>query len=178
MTQTRSESRTKLSKKPEKRSASAGTSAIDTKALSIFVGEWRTEGEQLAGPIGEAAKVTATQRYEWLQGESFLIHRFDGHVGTSAASCIEIIGCDRETGNCRAHTFYNNGLVNVWDVERNDLQWLLAGDWNMGGKSMKVRCTISFADAASTMHSRWEHSSDGARWQAFWNLTARKLVQH
>jgi Protein of unknown function (DUF1579) len=176
MTQTRSESQTKSSQNPKQRSGTR--QSIDIKALSIFVGEWRAEGEQLAGPVGEAAKVTATQRYEWLQGESFLIHRFDGHVGSSAASCIEIIGCDRETGNWRAHTFYNNGLVNVWDVDQHDGQWLLAGDWNMGGKSLKVRCTINFADAGSTMHSRWEYSSDGSQWEVFWNLTARKLVQH
>jgi hypothetical protein len=178
MTQTRSESRTKSSQSPKQRSPDTHRSAIDTKALDIFIGEWRAEGEQLAGPVGEAAKVTATQRYEWLQGESFLIHRFDGRVGTRAASCIEIIGCDRETGSCRAHTFYNNGLVNVWDVDQNEGQWLFEGDWNMSGKSLKVRCTITFADDASTMYSRWEHSSDGSQWQAFWNLTARKLVQH
>ncbi|HVF16515.1 MAG TPA: DUF1579 family protein [Steroidobacteraceae bacterium] len=176
MTQTRSESRTKSSQNPKQRSETR--QSIDIKALSIFVGEWRAEGEQLAGPVGEAANVTATQRYEWLQGESFLIHRFDGHVGASAASCIEIIGCDREAGNCRAHTFYNNGPVNVWDVDQHDGQWLLAGDWNMSGKSLKVRCTINFTGAGSTMHSRWEYSNDGTQWQVFWNLTARKLVQH
>jgi hypothetical protein len=177
MAHARSELRTK-SHQFKQRSAGNAPSSLNTKMLGIFVGEWRTEGEQLAGPVGEAAKVTATQRFEWLQGESFLIQRFDGHVGTAAASCIEIIGCDRDTGSCRAHTYYNNGLVNVWDVEEHEGQWLFAGDWNMGGKCLKVRCTISFADAGTTMHSHWEYSSDGSQWQTFWRLTSRKLVEH
>jgi hypothetical protein len=179
MTQARSESRIKSSRNPEQQQRQERAPIpTDAKALNIFVGEWRTEGEQFAGPVGKAAKVTATQRYEWLQGEAFLIHRFDGHVGSSAASCIEIIGCDRDTDNCRAQTFYNNGLVNVWDVDQHEGTWLFAGDWNMGGNSMKVRCTISFADDALTMHSRWEYSNDGTKWQPFWDLTARKVVQH
>jgi hypothetical protein len=178
MTQTRRESRTRASQDPAQRTSDIAPSSIAPKGLNSFVGEWRAEGEQLAGPVGEAAQVTATQRYEWLQGDAFLIHRFDGRVGTSAASCIEIIGRDRETGSCRAHTFYNNGLMNVWDVDEIDGRWQFAGDWNMRGKSLKVRCTIRFADDASTMHSCWEHSTDGSQWQTFWNLTARKLVQH
>jgi hypothetical protein len=149
-----------------------------TKALNAFVGEWRAEGQQLAGPVGAAAKITATQKYEWLQGEMFLIHRFDGHVGESSASCIEIMGYDRDTGLCRIHTFYNNGLKNVWDVERHADRWQLYGDWNMAGKSMKVRCTITFGDDGRSMRNLWEYSEGGAGWQAFWDLHARKTLPH
>ena len=170
--------RTDSQKKAPQQQPKTGGTQLDRQSLKVFVGEWRSEGEQLESAVGSAASITATQRYEWLQGESFLIHRFDGKVGHSNASCIEIIGCDRETGSCRAHTFYNNGLVNVWDVELEGDRWLLRGDWNMGGRQMKVRCTIEFSDNGNTMQSRWEHSNDGRSWQAFWNLTARKVQSH
>jgi hypothetical protein len=157
-----------------------GTSSprLDAKALEIFVGEWSAEGEQIAGPVGPAAKVSALQKFEWLQGNVFLISRFDGHVGDSPAACIEIWGCNRETGGWRAHTFYNNGLTNIWDIELDKGKWQLVGDWTMAGKSMKVRCSIVFSPDGTTMHSLWEHSSDGSTWQPFWDLKARKVVPH
>jgi hypothetical protein len=176
MAHTRTNPHSKASQRPRPTASSAMT--IDRQRLEAFVGEWRTEGEQLDSAVGPAAAISATQTYEWLQGNAFLIHRFDGMVGTSNASCIEIIGVDRETDRCRAHTFYNNGLINVWDVEFAGDEWQLNGDWNMGGRQMKVRCKITFGDNGTTMYSRWEHSVDGRVWQAFWDLTARKTQSH
>lgn len=144
--------------------------------LESFVGKWHMEGFQLASPLGAAAKIAAVQTYEWLHGGSVLIHRFDGHVGDSSASCIEVIGCERDTGRCRVHSFYDNGSMNVWDVEEHDGRWRLFGDWNMHGKSMKVRSTITFSDAGKTMHANWEHSKDGSKWHTFWDANARKAL--
>jgi Protein of unknown function (DUF1579) len=174
MSHARTESRTKASQVSNHEDATE----LASNAFDVFVGEWSAEGEQTAGPVGPAAKVTAMQKFEWLQGNVFMISRFDGHVGDSPAACVEVWGCDRETGSCRAHTFYNNGLKNVWDIELDHGKWQLMGDWNMGGRSMKVRCNIVFSPDGKTMHSLWEHSSDGSNWQTFWDLKARKVVPH
>jgi hypothetical protein len=154
------------------------TFSPDTAALNAFAGEWHAEGEQNESPVGPAASIKATQRYEWLQGNRFLIHRFDGQVGASSASCVEIIGCDRDTGLCRVHSFYNNGLTNVWDVELHGGRWRLIGDWNMAGRTMKVRCAITFQDGGRIMRSHWEYSSDGTRWHTFWDVKAKKAIPH
>lgn len=145
--------------------------------LDAFVGKWHMQGQQLAGPAGPAAPITALETYEWLPGAQFLIHRLDGRIGDSQAACIEIIGFDAERRCYRAHTFYNNGQMNVWDIERRDDAWRVLGDWSAGGRSMKVRCMIRFAEN-DTMHSRWEHSSDGSTWHAFWEVTARRVTDH
>ena len=158
--------------------SSAFAGDVDLEHLNVFIGKWHMEGRQLAGPAGPAASISALQTYEWMQGERFLIHRFDGHVGDSQASCIEIIGADTERQCYRAHTFYNNGQMNVWDMDERDGQWRLLGDWNASGKSMKVRCTVTFADDGQTMNSKWEHSNDGAKWQTFWDVSARKVTDH
>jgi Protein of unknown function (DUF1579) len=176
MPQTRNESRTRST--AGVRDVLKARQSVASKELNVFVGEWHSEGRQIAGPVGPAARVEATQTYEWLPDEAFLIHRFDGHIGESHAACIEIIGCSGETGGCRAHTFYNNGLTNVWDIERQDGDWRLVGDWNMGGRAMKVRCTITFGQDHKTMRSHWEHSSDGSKWQTFWDLHAKKVTPH
>jgi hypothetical protein len=119
-------------------------------------------GQQRDGPVGPAAKIRAVETYQWLPGEFFLIHRFEGHVGDSAAGCIEIIGYDAQIQSYSTHTFYNNGLANQWQSHERDGTWTLAGDWQMQGKSVKVRCTTAFSDAGHTMTSKWEQSSEGS----------------
>ena len=158
--------------------SSAMSADLDLQRMSVFLGKWHMEGRQLAGPAGPAASINAIQTYEWMQGERFLVHRFDGHVDDAPASCIEIIGADPDRRCYRAHTFYNNGQMNVLDIDERGDHWRLLGDWSAGGRSMKVRCTISFADDDRTMLSKWEHSSDGSQWQVFWDVSAHKITDH
>lgn len=160
------------------RAAAHAAPDADHERLDAFVGKWHMEGQQLAGPAGPAASISAMQTYEWLPGGQFLIHRFDGHIGDSPAACIEIIGFESERRCYRAYTFYNNGQMNVWDIELRDGQWRLLGDWNAGGKSLKVRCTTTFTDDGKTMHGKWEYSSDGSTWLTFWDVSARKVMDH
>ena len=67
------------------------------KRLSVWIGKWNTKGQQHAGPVGPAAKIVATDTFEWAKGEFFMVHRFDGKVGDDDASCIEITGYDSQT---------------------------------------------------------------------------------
>lgn len=146
--------------------------------LEIFLGSWHMEGRQLEGPAGPAAPVNAIQKYEWLSGGQFLVHRFEGHIGDSTAACVEVIGYDIDRRSYRAHTFYDNGRMNVWDITERDGQWRAYGDWNAGDRTRKIRCTTTFGDDRTTMKSTWEHSIDGHKWQPFWEVSARKIVEH
>jgi hypothetical protein len=134
------------------------------------------EGQQFAGPNTPAASISALQTYEWLPGGQFLVHRFDGQIGDAQAACAEVIGFDPDRGCYRAHTFYNNGQMNVWDIEYRNDRWLARGDWNAGARPLKVRCTTTFVDNGKTMKSKWEHSTDGLQWQAFWDVSATKMM--
>ena len=142
--------------------------------LNVFVGQWKTEGQQHEGPVGPAAKITATETYEWLTGGRFLVHRFEGRVGDSEAACIEIIGHDSESQGYSVHTYYNNGVTNEWRSRESDGTWTLTGNWEMGGKSAKVRCTMVFGEAGDTMTAKWEMSEDGSGWQTFWDVKSTK----
>ena len=142
--------------------------------LNAFVGKWNTEGEQYEGPVGPAARTSAVETYEWLTGEFFLIHRFQGRVGDSEAACIEVIGHDAQSQTYPIHTFYNNGLAQRWESRENDGTWTLTGDWDLKGQTMRVRLTTVFSDGGRTMKGKWECSKDGSSWQAFWDVTARR----
>jgi hypothetical protein len=178
MSHSRSESRGKEADSSVNQAGAHASFDGDLEQLDAFVGKWHMEGQQLAGPSGPAAPISALQSYEWMAGNQFLVHRFDGHVGDSQAACVEVIGFDADRRCFRAHTFYNNGQMNVWDIDRRDGRWRILGDWNASGRPMKVRCLIDFTDDGNTMKSTWEHSSDGMTWQPFWKVSARKVMGH
>ncbi|HEX6738032.1 MAG TPA: DUF1579 family protein, partial [Vicinamibacteria bacterium] len=60
----------------------------------LFVGSWKMEGRQHAGPFGPAARITATESFEWLQGGFFLVHRLEGRLESEPIACIEVMGHD------------------------------------------------------------------------------------
>ena len=143
--------------------------------LNVFVGKWNTEGQQHEGPVGPAAKITAVETFEWLTGEFFLVHRFQGRVGDHEAACIEIIGHDNASQSYPVHSFYNNGVANEWQYRERNGTWTLTGDWQMKGESTRVRCTIVFSDGGNTMTGKWEMASEGPGWQPFWDVKATKV---
>ena len=53
---------------------------------------------------------------------------FDGKVGDSDASCIEITGYGPETKSYPTHTYYNTGLTNDWVSVEQEGAWTLTGD--------------------------------------------------
>jgi Protein of unknown function (DUF1579) len=140
------------------------------KDLEVFVGKWKKTGRAHESPFGPAATVTAVETFDWLEGEKFLIHRLDGRLGDEAIACIEIIGLDPSSGGYAAHSFYNDGATNVWQVSHRDDTWLYSGSWNREGHALKVRCRLSFDDP-DTLAARWEYSGGGNRWQIFWDTT-------
>lgn len=142
--------------------------------LSVFLGEWRVEGAQHESPVGTAASVTARESFEWLQGEKFLIHRFDGRVGELPAACVEIISAPRRGGHA-VRTFYNNGVENVWQLREESGLWTLAGDWSVNGTPATVRCLTTFSADLQQRTCRWEYSTDQRTWQTFWDLVATRV---
>jgi hypothetical protein len=154
-------------------SGSEPEASTDRNGLRRFVGHWSTTGRQFEGMVGPAAVITASESYEWLEGERFLIHRFDGWVGDGVDACIEIIGAEEE-GGFPVHSYYDNGMTNDWRHEARGDTWLLTGRWPMGGGFMDVRCTVEFSDDGDTMTGTWECSVYGTGWQTFWEVESER----
>lgn len=144
--------------------------------LDVFVGRWRTEGRQVGGTIGAEAPIVAEDRYEWLNGHRFLIHRFTGRVGDADASCVEIIGYDEEREVYPVHTFYNAGNTNRWEYRVDGLTWTLTGEWSASGKTTPVRCTLEISAHGKTMKGTWQQSTDGGKgWETFWEVHSQRV---
>jgi hypothetical protein len=155
----------------------------EDRLLERFTGTWKTEGRQYGGPIGPETTIAAVERYEWLSGNEFLIHRFDGHVGENEAAGIEIIGFDADSQSYPVHTYYNNGMASEWRYWERGITWILVGSWPFrgghsgrpSGREMRVRCTVVFDDHGTEMTGRWEYSNDGTNWETFRDVKSRRV---
>jgi hypothetical protein len=139
--------------------------------LEPFVGEWRLEGRQLASPFGPDAPFSAHERYEWLAGHAFLLHHFEGKIGENAAACVEILGPREGGSGLAAHTFYDNGAQNLWDLQPLGDAWVMSGTWGTPEGEVPVRCTIRpDGDGRAQL---WEFAPDGRSWRPFLDVKAR-----
>ncbi len=142
--------------------------------LDVFSGRWLTTGHQHAGPVGPDARITATETYEWLNGNRFLVHKFDGKVGDNTTAFIEIIGRDTSNDDYFVQTYSDNGVINRWHLHERDRAWLLTGKWRLEDNESDVRCTMVFSDDGTAMAAKWEYHAGGSDWKTFWDVEARK----
>jgi len=143
--------------------------------LDIFSGEWKMQGDQFVSDFGPVAKVSGTQKFEWLPGKKFLIHRLEGKLGDNDMACIELIGYDPANATFTMDTFYNNGIKKSWNLhEKHPGVWVITGDWQHNGSVVKVRATISFSDDGRSSTAKWESLKDDNTWATFWDLKAVK----
>ncbi len=136
----------------------------------IFLGKWKMEGKQYEHPFGVAAKINVVESYEWLPGGFFIVHRFDGCRDKEEIACVEIIGYDVSLQSYSIYAFYNDGHTREWLLHEKDGVWTHTGE----DKSMKFRCTTEFSDKGNTKTSKWEYSTDGLKWETFWDVVATK----
>jgi hypothetical protein len=146
------------------------------RRLDIFAGQWSKVGQAFGSPFGPAAQIAAVERFEWLQGQLFLVHRLEGHLDDTEIACIEVIGYDASSQSYAVHSFYNDGNQGQWRAQERDGTWTFTGDWPVAGETLKVRQTVVFDDDGRTMTGRWEYSRDGSSWHLFWDTTLTKVT--
>lgn len=156
--------------------ASARSRGLAPQDLELFVGDWATEGEQLESTMGRSDRIAAREHFEWLIGGKFLVHRFEGMLGTSPIACVEMIEHDASPPGHRVHTFYSDGHVQTWLLAPRYGEWIITADWQLAdGSKRKVRSISRFDDAATTRTAVWESSRDGRDWEPFWRVTSRRI---
>jgi len=144
------------------------------QALERFCGTWKTVGKRSRSPIGPAGNVSALERYEWLSGNRFLMHRFDGQVGEEENSFSEVIGYDAESQSYPVHSYYEDGISTESRYWERGITWILIGTVP-SGKATRVRCTVVFNSAGDRMTSRWEYSKGDVDWTTFSELDSKRL---
>ena len=120
-------------------------------------------------PFGPTAQSRTTQRYEWLPGRQFLIHRLDGRLGEHQIACVEIIGYEDSTGHFPVHAYYNNGLEHNWEASMDVDTWTVSGAWEIDGRRHEICCVIGFTDDGNAIDSTWKYRQDATVWAPFWH---------
>jgi Protein of unknown function (DUF1579) len=135
--------------------------------LDVFIGKWITEGETIPTDDAPAAKILASDIYEWVAGRFFVLHTAYGRIGDTDVGGIELIGYDPKVKRYRTHFFDSQGNISNQDLTFRD------GTWTWSGQH--ARATLVVSDDGNTMPTRHEWSDDGVTWRPSMNVTLRKV---
>jgi hypothetical protein len=152
---------------PEGNAARARPTA-EHERLGAFVGKWNTEGTIHAMHGAPAAKMYATDIYEWVSGEFFLVHRWNAHMPDGETGGIEITGYDATTGTYPMHSYDNQGNMTVMHASVQGDTWMFVGE--------SLRFTGGFQDGGRTFAGLWEQKAKVSKtWQPWMDMTLTKV---
>ena len=134
------------------------------KRLDQFVGSWTTVGTTQAGHQAGVGKLTSTETYEWMPGGYFLVHRWDGQLGSATLNGFEVLGFDARTKAYTVRFFDSLGTSGTLRATPQGNAWTWAGDADAAGKPLKQRCTMILVNP-DTFTTKCETSPDGFKWQ-------------
>jgi hypothetical protein len=97
-----------------------------------------------------------------LPGNFFVEHKWDGKQGSLAFSGTEILGYDAASKGYVSHIFDSFGNTSVLKGTVKGDVYTYTADSIVAGKPLKERGTLTVAK--DTITSKWEYSSDGAKW--------------
>ena len=134
--------------------------------LESLVGRWRTEGWTRETAEGPAARIEATDTYEWLPGGFGLLHTVDARVGEEHVEGAEIIGWDPERDAYGTQYFGSDG-PSAYEARLTEEDGALV--WSM--RSSRDRFTGTFSKDGDTITGHWEQLVDEENWQPWMDVT-------
>lgn len=143
------------------------------KKLHVFIGKWHAEGQsyaekqQVGNPLASAVPWTSDESYEWLQGNFFILHRWDAKIGNSIFVGTEIIGYDEKEGGFFTHFFDNAGFHPNYKATVN------GNIWNFTSPSSRANIIVD--DDKNRMTFNWEWRKEGNDWLPLCNRVAIRV---
>jgi hypothetical protein len=136
--------------------------------LTSLIGRWITVGETIAADGTPAARIDASDVYEWVAGGFFVVHTAYGCIGDTHVGGIEMIGYDPVTKRFRTHFFDSQGNISNQELTFRD------GTWTWSGPH--ARATGVLSEDGLAMPTLHEWSDDGMNWRPSIEVTLRKVV--
>ncbi|CAN5492175.1 hypothetical protein BH09BAC3_BH09BAC3_38510 [soil metagenome] len=145
------------------------TPAKELQQLSIFLGKWQVEGQNHENaPVGPGNKINGEETYEWMQGEFFMISKWDRQIGEVNHTGIGLIHYDTESGFFSADQYDNLGYNRTYLLVQDKNVWKLIGN--------NERATIEFNKNGNSFTENWDiNSDDGAMWKPLCSLMGRRM---
>ena len=133
--------------------------------LAVLVGRWKTEGWTRETPGTRAARIEATDTYEWLPGAFSLLHTVDAYVGDQKVEGAEIIGYDPARESYITQYFGSDGPT-AYEADLREEAGTLV--WEM--RSETTRFVGTFSADGDTITGHWQ-LLDGSRWRPWMDIT-------
>jgi Protein of unknown function (DUF1579) len=140
---------------------------IELERLDIFIGRWITAGETIQADGSPGVRIVASDIYQWLAGERFVMHPAYGFIGDVPVGGLEVIGYDPETGHFKTEFFDSFGNKFSQTLCCRDGVWTWQGE--------HARCTGTFSEDGRTLLARHERSDDGTHWTPSMTVTIRRV---
>jgi|SRR5208283_5053176 len=62
--------------------------APELKKLDYFAGTWKTDADMKPSPYGQGGKLTITNKFEWMQGNFFMVIHTNWSGGGMGKRCV------------------------------------------------------------------------------------------
>ena len=142
--------------------------SVEHRALGILAGNWSTHGTLRAANNVEASEMRAIDRYQWLPGGFFMLHKVDALIGGEASQSIEVIGYDAEQGCYVSRSYDDRGTSDGFTAGLENSAWAIDGS--------KVRFRGAFEAGGTVLAGTWEQLRDGNQWQPWMDIELRKVT--
>lgn len=137
--------------------------------LIAFAGHWKITGTK--GPKNssyQADTVSGEEVFEWLDGDYFLINRFDRKTAGSRFTGIGWIGYDKVSSGYLFYSISNLGYFRIYEVEVNETKIKINGETERG--------VLELNNEENILSIYWEQSKDGQNWDLLYDLTGHRIT--
>jgi len=126
------------------------------RKLAFLVGTWDTNGTVRATGSTPAQALRATDAYEWMPGEFFLIHHADASMGGQRSRVMEVFGYDPALNSIVSRSFDDQGKSEGFIIGLKGRRWTIRGD--------HARFDGKVGKDFSTIEGTWELRADDGEW--------------
>lgn len=124
------------------------------RALDVMVGIWDLKRRDFT----TNAEIRGQSTFEWLEGGSFLVHRFHFDYSGRKFTGVEYIGYDEKSEHLKTHVFSNQNsdpLEYTWEVgEATFTNWF-------GDVDSTTHYKGKFSEDRNTLIGQWEWPAGG-----------------
>ncbi len=147
--------------------------APELKKISYFVGNWTSEGDMKAGPMGPGGKVTIHEEAKWMDGGFFVVLHSSFKSGMGDGTGISLMGYDAQDDVYTYDEFNSMGeaVHSKGNVEGDTWTWI--NEMKMGPQTVKARFTQKILSPTSYSF-KFEMSPDGTTWNLIMDGKATK----
>ena len=138
------------------------------RALGVLAGKWITQGTIRATEYAAPSEMRAIDRYEWLPGGFFLLHKVDALIGSTVSQSIEVIGYDAKQACYVTRSYDDHGTSDGFTARLKGRAWSIDGE--------KVRFKGAFDASGLVLAGTWEQRSGKGRWSPWMDIELRKVT--